>query len=322
MDPRLPFVSSSSVTISNYSLSGAGSAPVSFDSSKFMNTYRVPIEIRELSIVTEYTRIDMAAGIISAPNHLYLSMKVGRHFMTDNFVPIAVIAPYKVDAGRGDSANSFTSSESYLIGAATFSSVSVRRLLFPSPIVLRPGQGFGFQTMIPAQAGFAGSPASLNATVKIAMIGRYLSRTDSIPSKTQIPMISFVELSQASRFSDETELRNPLDSTLRVHHLIQSRWNASADGGSTFAADFAFGLPAINTIPPTLALRFPNGDPLLPDVSVFPTNAVFSQMNVVPIRFDMPRACRIQATLGQPSAAESTAQFYQISLFGTREESL
>lgn len=319
MDPRLPFVAESSLSIGPYVIGGAGTPPVSFDASRYVNTFRTPIEVRELSIVVESR--GASGNEVAAPNITYLSMKLGRHFMTDGFVPISVLAPYKLSAGGNSSY-----SETYPIDAASggLAAVYLRRMLFPTPLILKPGEAFGFQARIPSIPLLINDAVSTTILVRIAMIGRFLTANDRIPATNRVPMISFVEMTQAKRMSFETDLRNPLDAELDVHHLILSPWYRQTSTGAAYDIEDFNGNGTVG-VGSTLALRFPHGELINSDADLIPLREIFSPMHVCPIKFTLPRASRIQASLGA-NASEVVGQAlptaYQIALFGTREEAL
>lgn len=298
MTPRLPYVSEASIALGLYSLNGAGTPPVAFDATKLMNTFRVPIEVSELTFMTLET--GSVADILPL---MQVSIKLGRQSITDDFVPLFTIAPYKVTYG-----------DSYVSSAAGHTTASIRRLMFPKPIVLAPGQGFGIQARIPAVTDLAASALTSNATVKVGMIGRLLTETDRLPSVNLLPIISAVELSQSHRRSLEMELRNPLTKAIDVRRLVYGPWDYSVD------AVFAHFSSLENTAA-TITLRYPNGDLLTPDADLLPRREMFSPVQVCPIRFKLEGGARLDASVSAATEA-GTKSHFQIALFGTREEAL
>jgi hypothetical protein len=309
MDPRTPVAFGTSARCSF--VSGAfNPVSVPFDSSKLLNTYRTPIEVREILVNTITYSYD---GKVDASYLTYLEGKFGQNYITDGPTPIALLSPHKVDAtGQGDI---------HLIENSDPVYVACRRIILPKPLYLPSGKGFSFVASIqPSEFTTKINTLGYNFDVDVfvGIVGRFLTASDPRPKSNLVPMFSHAEMTQNRRISIETELRNPLTKPLRVKRLIgvSPRWGTVP--GSMINVN---GYESYST-GTEIEFKLPDGSPLSEDAIDF-KRGIFGQMRVMPCDFELPANSRIRAQIGVNASENGGIAGiigYQVALFGTREE--
>lgn len=304
---RIPFAVSDSVRLSYVAASFAG-AQAQFDSAKFKNTYRVPIEVSVIRVLIVPLPSELITGDLRPIPFIRLEAKLGNDYMTDGPVPVSVLAPYRI---WEETLEDYPRTND-------FSEISMRSIFLPRPLFLKPGSGFNLIASIPNDEFTASFPTDFDVDVYVSIIGRFLAPGDKIPEMHHVPMVSFVQLSQGTkRVSVETDLRNPLTKTIQVHRLVGSRPRARAlaseelidawenDGGGSFY------------VPTELDVRFPDGTAMTEIPIAF--EHVFGQLRTWPAPFELGPNERIRAQINR-NTGEPARCGYQIALFATRPE--
>lgn len=303
-----PFIMSSSVSLAYVSGGSFGGVAVPFDTSKFVNGYKLPVEIREIRIMLASRTTN---AVLLATPVVCLDMKLGRYQMTDGAVPVSILSPYRVSDDPQTDTSRFEIND-----AGQVESISFRRLVLPKPIILVPGAGFSAISSIPMNEllNTARFDTAFTAVVNLTFVGRFMPCAAKNQSTNSIPIISHTQLSQTKRVSAETELRNPLGVPIRVHRVIGARV-ISDPFTQTLAPSFA-------SLDASIDLRFPDNTASAETPADFPR--IFGQSRAWPVSFDMPAAARIRAQIGSNAteALDATFAAYQIALFGTREEAI
>jgi hypothetical protein len=305
---RNPFASSTEATIA-FTAPGAtfGGARTQIDPSPLTNTFRMPIEIREIHVLirTEYG----INSLLTAAQSIYIDAKFGKHSITDGPVPLDVVAPFKV------SEDNFGINQ---VSATTATRAERRRIVLPKPLIVLPGMGFNAVLTIPPNEFLATFDTTFTSIVTITMIGRFLSPADKLPEFNDVPMISHVQLSQTHRVSLENELQNPLTGPIKVHRMMGSVFYQQTIGGGS---DFIRTLWESRGT--TIQLHFPDSEVMSEDFVEFPR--LFGQCRLWPNGiFEMPGNTRIRAeiSLNALDTTETANTGYHVSLFGTRQEAL
>jgi hypothetical protein len=303
-------VSSASVNLNFVSGGSFSGAQAQFDAAKLINTWRVPIEVRELRVMIEAR----ATRRIFPSPWINLEMKLGRHYLTDGRVPISIMAPYRTF-------DEFDGGTFQFDNTTIVEGVSQRRIIFPKPLVLPPGLGFMASASLPPTDFFTTSLFNVDfaAVVHLSMIGRLFSRGDRVPRTNDVPIISHVTLTQSKLQSFETDLRNPLSDRIRVHRMIGAKIRSRGDDVNMSAEAW---FEDSNDVTNSIDIRFPDGSA----ASEMPIEfaSLFGQCRVWPASFDMDPSARIRAKI--PALATEVGgdavyrTGYQIALFGTRPE--
>lgn len=300
---RIPVASTTSVALTYTDATFAG-ARATFDSAKLMNTYRVPIEVTALRMLVEPRPSGVVTNLILSP-FVRLELKLGRHYMTDGAVPISIMAPYRMWEQRKES----------FLTANDPTELSMRTIVLPRPIYLKPGMGLSGHAEIVADEMTTGAAAfgqDFTVNVHLAMIGRFLEDNGRVPEMHDVPMISHTQLTGTHPRSLEEELRNPLSKSLRVHRLTGTIASQSVGGATSWRE--AYSTLFASTVFHTVEIAFPNSDALSESEMEFAH--IFGQMRTYPCSFDLPANTRLRAK----SRLTDAGYGLQIGLFGTRPE--
>jgi len=308
---RSPFTSTASISMTFTPGSALSGKPIPFDSYRLTNTTRVPVKVQEIRILARAT-MDVgtpASNPMVAP-FVFLEGKLGKHYLTDGRVPMAVVAPYRYrqdnNIGGGNDLDD-------LYAATTTNNVVVvtRRIVLTRPLYLRPGVGFNFTGSIPGDPLLLGLiTTAFTVNLFVTLVGQFMGPGESIPETHDVPIISAVQLGQSNRISLEGDLRNPLSVPITVHRFVGSRPTTS---DPTILA-------RSRTEGTTIDFRFPDDSPYSEDALDFVH--VFGQLRVWPVKFTMDGNKRITARISRNAAEDdgSTRVAYQVGLFGTRPE--
>lgn len=313
MASKIPYSTTSSVTLHVTPTSAFTAALAQFDTSKLMNTLRVPVEVREIRVSVE-TRPLSAANVrsIEASTLVQLEGKFGEHYITDGPIFYSVMAPYRLVSDPMDA---------YPIANIQTAQFTVRRIILPKPLYVAPGVGFSFTAMIVNSSFVSGIHTDFDVVVYVSLLGRYLG-SDAKPQFNYVPMISDVLLTQSNLISTEVDFRNPLSKPLQVHRIVAAAPLRFVSVGPVTSGESL--LNALDLRLPikdsTVEMRFPNGDLACED-PVDLLRSLFGPMRTWPASFEMPANERIVAKISaNTSQAADPIVGYEFGLFGTRPE--
>lgn len=303
---RIPFATTTSVSLSYVAASFAG-VKADFDTSKLINSFRVPIEVMALRILIEPRPSEAVTDLVLAP-FIYLEAKLGKHYLTDGPVPVSILAPYrKWEAGQEVFAT-----------ADDFSQLSMRTIVLPRPLFLRPGVGFAVQASIPADSFTSGTNAfasNFSVNVHVAVLGRFIGDGEKIPEMHELPMVSFGQMEDRQKYLLlETDLRNPLSKSIRVHRLTGTKIVSHNPGTEVMNEEFT-----TRSTTDFFQLRYPDGSLAMSEDRIEFTH-VFGQMRTWPASFDLAANQRLVARVTKSALGGTAVRGFQIGLFATRPE--
>jgi hypothetical protein len=263
-------------------VASGGSVPVSFDSMKLQNSYKVPLIVDAMIVSVTGREADGTRGNANSfgGDDVEFNFKLDRHDLTDDFVAFTTLAPWTF----------LHCGVSTIASPVANYSKALRRIVFPQPIYLPPGSGFRASARVVYVA----------ASTRKARITLLCRAAPNIakPAFNLVPFWSQFFSNAAKLTSGELDLRNPLRQALTVHRITGAKW--SEDGVRVPESDG------------TVQFRWPNGDLLSEDTVRW--QAVFGRAHTFPVEFALPPGSRIQATV---EAVDTT-----LCLFGTRPEAV
>lgn len=151
---------------------GVPAAAVNFASAGLVNPLSDPIEVSDLIIVT--TGLGTVRGSQIGFPTTEIMLKAGRHGMTNGFVPVVSIAPYRENRDVGpmpiDVGQPF-----------------VRRWIFPRPMILRPGEALSGAVRLSTAGIYTGITGTVET--RLTLRGRRVPAR-SVPNVTPYPFSS------------------------------------------------------------------------------------------------------------------------------------
>lgn len=279
-----------------------GSERARFDSARLMNTYRLPIRIREIAF-TVYGTLDPAWTGLAAQGYLNLggllktTLSTAGRVITNAPTPLwNLAAPLCSDFRLND-----TASSEVVDGTDKFSRAAFYRWILPHPLDLAPGQGISAEVEADKTMGMAsimnvfGTPLEfIDAKITVSALGHF--HASSLPATRQVPYASpFIFAPTGPQISDPRALGNPFAVPLEVQRLT-GRHQRLADNGFMMALDASIYAWSINS--PKITMRAPNGYAMVRDPtpffqvfnvhrhgwdvrSVLPTNSDYFQIQMV-----------------------------------------
>ena len=318
---RPPIILSSEVTVPVVSdAETAGAIP--FDLAALTNTYRVPMEVREIhwTVVTpgvaETSRAATPGAFIAA------TLASGKDILTRDFTHLAMMGrAYGASSGALSGGGGELETE-FLVSAGHY------RWVFPRPMILLPGQGVRAYVRFDIPTSLVGgiSAAVTSVTVTISIVGRYFA--GALPAVRCVPYVSEFVASAARSASLAEELYNPFASPLQVQRFLAriiaraADFPAGPNVGSILDATIGLGSIGQNPLDPvTVSMDAPGGYEAFP--GVLPLTQVFfpqSRMWQVPHVVEGRNAWHSIKVESFGSSGLAKAVYF--SMVGHREERL
>jgi hypothetical protein len=193
---------------------------------------RQPIEATGLRFFVSWNVPPLKTLLIPPTPAAYLrvSARVGRHAMTNGFVPIACLNP------RVNDAVEFTLASG---SAAHYTPYSYCTWKFDKPLIMPLGVGIeiNLQAKLPTdlqpRAGGGGAALDVNSalTVTAVLVGRTIKK---VPAQISVPYVSKYIVNPAVQLSQENDFRNLNGVPLRLRRMIMRMYqiNSQALAGS------------------------------------------------------------------------------------------
>jgi hypothetical protein len=293
-----------------HSLTPGSYTPVVLDSGRLANTYRDPIEIRELRISTyvAHAANDVAYG---AAGMIDFTLSLGRHPITNGAVPLGVVfSPfYNEPVETGGTADP---------AATKIASASGQRWRFDSPFILPPGASFGGALALnPVYTIIDATVSALHVTV--TAVGRFVPGATWAGRPQPVPYLSAWRSglnpgAVTSIATPQNTFSNVFARDLRVHRFTTIGYIRS--GGPQIVAS-----PQIAAM-----LRGPSDGGAMQD---------YLQGNPLELAYFFDHNCALfvgrhmlrprqayEWTFFNPSAAVGTTDFLALAMIGDRPEVL
>lgn len=279
----------------NATLTGAVGSMAVADLGQMQMNHRAPIEVTEI----RFTLNSPDVGIVIDPRGIVgVQMDMGPYRMTAGFVPTWMLAP------QYNYANQLMLNNPNNTGFV--------RWILPQPMVLPVGYILRPQFVkLPEWANVPTPTGTVNITT--SLVGRALIN-GKYPRKTRVPYVSAWVAPDNALSNSEIDLRNDLDTTIRVHRMIGRMSDTTQDqnkGGTIANGHTASAIQRV-------LIKTSYGYNITPSPTLF--KLLFpSQNEILPLEMDLGPGEGFAVKL---DTAPAYAARPHISFIASREESI